>query len=257
MVYEMGRSYCCGLWNTGDSICLNCCKVFIICFVCPLVLFWLYKSGTFEDLLEKAGAVGKSSCSCCRKMCTTVSAKLNGSCLDKLCNTNGCKQCCGLQRCCGGVVKFFGKCCKAGCFSGFCSYLKKFISCQFVGDFCGKCCACFKNLFKCSSIGKFLKSTFSCNWSSLNCCDARKGCQNPLFCCKECPCFSTCKRFDTCVCCEKSASTVSGCCGEIKGRFCNCCYSFQKAAGSKGQSLKNALGRGKYMPRSKFTIILD
>jgi hypothetical protein len=38
----------------------------------------------------------------------------------------------------------------------------------------------------------------------------------------------------------------------VKSRLCNCCFSFKKAAGSKGQSLKNALGRGRYKPNSKF-----
>ena len=65
--------------------------------------------------------------------------------------------------------------------------------------------------------------------------------------------MSKCKNLDSCVCCEKSTRSVKGCCGEIKGRFCNCCYSFKKTASSKGQSLKNAFGRGRYKPSSKFS----
>lgn len=252
VAFAGGRSYCCGLWNTGDSICLNLCKTFIICFVCPLVLFWMWKSGNLEKLLDKAGNAAGKGCGCCKKFCSTVSAKLNGSCLDKLCNTSKCKHCCGIQRCCEGVCTCFRKGCKTGCLSKLCSYLKKCISCGFLKDFFGKCCACFKNICKCSSITKFIKSTCKCNWEKLDCCNARKGCANPLACCKECPCMSKCKNLDNCVCCEKSATSVKGCCGEIKGRCCNCCFAFKKSVSSKGQSLKNAMGRGRYKPKSKF-----
>lgn len=94
--FVVGYSYCCGLWNTGDSICLNLCKVGIVFVVCPLMIFWMYKSGSLDKLLEKAGAVSSKGCECCTKCCATVSAKLNGSCLDKLCNTDNCKHCCGI-----------------------------------------------------------------------------------------------------------------------------------------------------------------
>ena len=97
--FVAGVSYCCGLWNTGDSICLNLCKTGIVFVVCPLVIFWMYKGGNLEKIFEKAGNVAGKGCDCCSKFCSTVSAKLNGGCLDKLCNTDICKQCCGIPRC--------------------------------------------------------------------------------------------------------------------------------------------------------------
>ena len=86
-----GRSYCCGLWNTGDSVCLNLCKTITVFVVCPLVMFWMWKSGNLEKLLDKAGNVAGKGCNCCTKFCSTISAKFNGSCIDKLCNTDSCK----------------------------------------------------------------------------------------------------------------------------------------------------------------------
>jgi hypothetical protein len=132
-----------------------------------------------------------------------------------------------------------------------CSFLKKCIACTLISEFLSKCCACFKKGMNCSAIGKFLTSTCGCNWEKLDCCDARKGCSNPLNCCKECPCFSSCKQFDTCVCCEKSVSSTKGFCSDLWGRCCNCCYSFKKSVGTTGSNLKNNLGRGKYAPKGK------
>jgi hypothetical protein len=193
-------------------MCLNLCKTCLVFVVCPLVVFWMYKSGNLEKIFEKAGNTASKGCDCCSKFCSTVSAKLNGSCFDKLCNTDSCKQCCGLTKCFGAICGFFKGCCKDNCF---------------------------KNALNFDAICKCLKSTFSCDFSKLDCCDAKKGCQNPLVCCGSCPCFSKCGKLDGCTCCEKSATATQGFCSDVFGRCCNCCYSFKKAAGSTGQKSKS------------------
>lgn len=249
-----GRSYCCGLFNSGDSMCYNCCKFIIVFVVCPLVCYWLYKSGNLEKLIDKAGSTFKGSCQCCKKICVTVSAKLRDChCITKYCNSDKCKHCCGIQRCCEGICNCFKGFCEKGCFSKICGCVKNFFNCSIIKDFCGKCCGCFKDAIKCGSIAAFCKSICKCDFDKLKCCDKNLGCDNPCQCCGQLPCCKKCKDLDGCSCCSRAGNAVKdggkkigGCCTQVKERCCNCCFQFKKKAGSKGSSLSKNFGRGRY-----------
>lgn len=260
--YVPGRSYCCGLFNSGDSMCYNCIKFLIVFVVCPLVCYWLYKSGNLEKLMDKAGSTLKGGCGCCRKVCVTVSAKLRDChCITKNCNSEKCKHCCGLQKACEGICSCFKGCCKTGCFSDVCNWFKKCLNCDFVKDFCGKCCSCFKEVFKCGSIKNFCESIFKCNFDKLKCCNRDFGCKNPCQCCGELPCCKKCKDLNSCSCCDKAGSAikdggrkVGGCCSGAKERCCNCCYTLKKKAGSKGSNFSKNFGRGRYQAKGNLNI---
>lgn len=262
VAFVAGNPYCCGLFNSGDSMCYNSIKFFIVFVVCPLACYWMYKSGNLEKLVDKAGATLQGGCSCCRKLCVTVSAKIRDcSCLTKTCNSDKCKHCCGLQRCCEGVCKCLKGACGKGCFSKFCGWFKNCVKCNVVKDFCGRFCSCFKDAIKCGSIKKFCSGIFKCNFDKLNCCNRDIGCKNPCQCCGDLPCFQKCKDFDTCSCCDKAGAgireggkKVGGCCSGLKERFCNCCFDFRKKAGSKGSSFMKNFGRGRYKPKGKFIL---
>ena len=251
-----GRSYCCGLINTGDSICMNCCKIFIVFVVFPLALYWLYTSGHLKTIADKAGDALSGGCKCCRKLCATVSGKLNDmKCLNKVCNSKSCKHCCGLQRFFEGICSCGKHCCRKGCFSGVTKFCGKILTCKGLKECCGPCWECTKKGLKCSAIGNFFKGLCKCDFDKLSCCNPEKGCKNMFQCFGDCPCCKKCGKYDTCSCCNRAGfDKAKGCFGQCKERLCNCCYSFKKKAGEKGASLKSNWGRGRYKPKSKFWL---
>lgn len=257
--FVRGKSYCCGLINTGDSICMNCCKFIIVFVICPLAIYWMWSEGHIEKILEKAGSTLSGGCGCCKKYCGMVSGKLNGSCVQKLCNGDKCKSCCGLQRFFEGICSCFKQCCKKGCLTKVCGFIGKLISCRGLKECCGPCCGCIKKGLKCGNIGALCKGCCKCDFDKLDCCDPQKGCKNMFQCCGDCPCCKKCANFDTCSCCNRAGATakngikeVGGCCTQVKQRCCNCCFLFKKKAASKGASLSKNFGRGRYKPKSKF-----
>lgn len=248
-----GKSYCCGLINTGDSICMNCCKIFVVFVLFPLALYWLYTSGHLKTIMDKAGDALSGSCKCCRKLCATVSGKLNDlKCLAKLCNSKSCKHCCGLQRACEGICSCAKHCCEV---KKACKFVGKVLTCKGLKECCGPCCECFKKGANCGAIAKFLKGLCKCDFDDLSCCNPEKGCKNMFQCFGDCPCCKKLKKFDTCSCCNRAGfKKATGCFGQCKERCCNCCYSFKKKAGEKGASLSKNWGRGRYKPKSKFFL---
>ena len=189
---SLGSSYCCGLIHTGDSFCKNCCKVFIVCVVCPLIIVVLIKTGVAKKGMEEAeDLVGEDNC--LTRGCSDISEKLNCDCMESLFNTDSCKDCFGIKDC------------LVGCFGGCWGLLK---------DICN-----FKRCFE------FIKGAFSCNFSDLDCCKADfEGCGNPCSCVGHiCSCgpIKNCKNFDSCSCCQNlpGKEEASGCCGDFKARM--------------------------------------
>jgi hypothetical protein len=118
-----------------------------------------------------------------------------------------------------------------------------------------------KKGLSCGNIGKTLKGCCKCDFDKLDCCDPQKGCKNMFQCCGDCPCCKKCAKFDSISCCNRAGSTMKngvkeagGCCKQFKERFCNCCYTFKKQATTKGSSLAKNFGRGRYKPKSKFSL---
>jgi len=114
--FNPGRPYCCGLIHTGDSWCKNGCKLFIIFCVCPLIIFWLYRSGVAEELMDKAGEYLGGSCECCNKIAIVIEENLNGGIIDDVCNNDMCKNSCGFEGFFKGIINFFSSMCHPSCF---------------------------------------------------------------------------------------------------------------------------------------------
>lgn len=259
VAFYPGKSYCCGLIHTGDSICKNVTKVCVVFVLIPLVLYWLWKSGKGEKLLEGAQKLLGGSCECCKKMCEVVNQKLNNGCINKLCNTESCRNCCGLQTGCENCCTCLAGCCKKGCLSDVCSWIK---SCGGLKGCCRDCLNCCKNGLSCDACGKFCKGCLSCNFSKLDCCDGGKGCGNPMRCCGKCPCCSGCKEMDTCVCCEKpgyvgrsggggSSGGDGGC--DCCARCCGACRRPSRTSGLSRLPGRNPSNDGVYRSRGRYT----
>jgi len=256
--YDPGRPYCCGLIHTGDSLCKNFCKVFIICVVCPLVIYWCWKSGAAEEIYDNLSEHIGGACECCKKCNTVVEENLNGGCIDSLCNTDSCKHCCGITTCLGGFFSCLGGMCNKNCFSDICKFFGE------CGGGCGECFGRIKDLCgQCchiESITKCCKGTFTCDFKDLACCDIEKGLKNPLQCFGKCPCCKKLGEMDTCSICEKAKTTVSKgaheaeeCCGGCHKRICNCCYGATNYAKEKGVGIKSNAQKAAEWGKGKFT----
>ena len=259
--YYRGRSYCCGLIHTGDSLCFNFIKLFCLFVVLPLLIYWLWRSGYEEKILEKVGEVAeqvieyvveKCDCKCCRELCKILTDKLNVRCIQQCFNNCFCRHCCGLQSGCERCFSCLGEMCRLSCFKDICSFLAICLTKQGIGQCFGRCCACLGAGCQPASCSLCLRSLFLCNCDQMECCDLDKGCDNVFQCCGKCPCCRTCEKFDRCVCCPRRPGRVNvgrrsllgntgggsgtggdvgsggggsgDCCDGCSERVCNCCY---------------------------------
>jgi hypothetical protein len=145
------QSYCCGLINTGQSFCKNCCRVTVCCVCIPAaVLLIVFASDKAKDI-NIGGVADKLNCF----------EKIDCDCLTKCCDTDKCRQVCDCAKClkfecCGSVCNFICK----DCLGNIGNCLKCNVFC------CQPDAGCYNVCQVCHKV----PGCGSCNATSISCC---------------------------------------------------------------------------------------